>query len=194
MKKLLAIAAMTMTLTTCGISANAVTPTGEPQQEIDHKSFIEFMIQTKETQTLLEQQQAEFLQAQLRAQKMQTRIEALLPYVDKTWYVFSGITPSGWDCSGLVMWYYSEFGIELEHSVTAQIHSGEIVDEPLPGDIVAFKHNGAQMGYHNGIYIGNDMYIHAPREGRKTTLSSVSKYAQEHSVVVYTRIDLGVLE
>ena len=194
MKKLLAIAAMSMTLTTCGISANAVTPTGEPPQEIDHKSFIGFMIKTKETQTLLKQQQAEFLQAQLRAQKMQTRIEALLPHVDKTWYVFSGTTPSGWDCSGLVMWYYSKFGIELNHSVTAQMHSGEIVDQPLPGDIVAFKRNGAKMGYHNGIYIGNDMYIHAPREGRKTTLGSVSAYAQEHSVVVYTRIDLGVLE
>lgn len=194
MKKLLAIAAMTMTLTTVGITANAVTPTGEPLQEIDHKSFIEFMIQTKETQTLLEQQQAEFLQAQFRAQKMQTRIEALKPHVDKTWYVFSGLTPRGWDCSGLVMWYYAEFGIELEHSVTAQIHSGEIASEPLAGDIVAFKHNGAQMGYHNGIYIGDDMFIHSPREGRQTTLSSVSKYAGEHSVVVYTRIDIGVLE
>lgn len=194
MKKILAIAAMTMTLTTCGVTAGAVTPTPEPPQEIDHKSFIEFMIQTKETQTLLEQQQAEFIQAQLRAQKMEIRTRTLMPYVDKTWYVFSGTTPSGWDCSGLVMWYYSEFGIELEHSVTAQMYSGKIVDEPLPGDIVAFKRNGAQMGYHNGIYIGNDMYIHAPREGRKTTLSSVSEYAQEHSVVVYTRINLGMLE
>jgi cell wall-associated NlpC family hydrolase len=194
MKKLLAIAAMTMTLTTCGVSAGAVTPTGEPPQEPDHKSFIEFMIQTKETQTLLEQQYYEFNQAQLRAAKMQTRIEALSQHVDRTWYVFSGITPDGWDCSGLVMWYYSEFGIELEHSVTAQMHSGELVDEPLPGDIVAFKHNGAQMGYHNGIYIGNDMYIHAPREGRRTTLSSVSEYAKKHSVVVYTRMNLGVLE
>lgn len=193
MKKLLIITVMAFTLTTIGVSANAVTPIGIPQ-EIESKSFIEFMIQIKETQTLLEQQQAEFLQAQLRAQKMQTRIEALRPYVDKTWYVFSGLTPNGWDCSGLVMWYYAEFGVELEHSVTAQMHSGEIVDEPLAGDLVSFKHNGAQMGYHNGIYIGNDMYIHSPREGKQTTLSSVSKYAGEHSVVVYTRINIGVLE
>jgi len=194
MKKLLAITAMTLTLTTCGVSAGAVTSTGEPSQEPDYKSFIEFMIQTKETQTLLEQQQAEFIQAQLRAQKMQTRIEALSQHVDKTWYVFSGVTPSGWDCSGLVMWFYSELGLELEHSVTAQMHSGEIVESPMPGDIVAFKHSGAEIGYHNGIYIGNDMYIHSPREGRKTTLSSVSKYAGKHSSVVYTRMNLGVLE
>lgn len=185
---------MTLALTTCGITANAVTPTGEVITESDQPSFIEFLIETKQAQTLLEQQHAEFQQAQLRAQAIQQRIESLNKHVDRTWYVFSGITPDGWDCSGLVMWFYSEFGVELEHSVTAQMHSGEIVDEPMLGDIVAFKHNGASMGYHNGIYVGNDMYIHSPREGRKTTLSSVSEYAKQHSEVVYTRIYLSVLD
>jgi cell wall-associated NlpC family hydrolase len=183
MKKLLAIAAMTMTLTTCGITANAVSPTGEPLQEIDQQSFIDVLIEMKESE-----------QAELRAEIMQSRIQSLSKHVDKTWYVFSGITPDGWDCSGLVMWFYSEFGIELEHSVTAQIHSGSIVDDPKPGDIVAFKHNGSSMGYHNGIYIGSDLFIHSPREGRKTEVSSVSEYAKKHSEVVYTRIYLSVLD
>jgi cell wall-associated NlpC family hydrolase len=183
MKKLLAIAAMTMTLTTCGITANAVSPTGEPLQESDQQSFIDLLIDMKETE-----------QAELRAEIMQSRIQSLGKHVDKTWYVFSGITPDGWDCSGLVMWFYSEFGIELEHSVTAQIESGRVVDDPKPGDIVAFKHNGSSVGYHNGIYVGNDLYVHAPREGRRTTLSSVSEYAGKHSDVVYTRIYLSVLD
>ncbi len=183
MKKILAIVAMTLTLTTCGITANAVSPTGEPLQESDQQSFIDLLIDMKETE-----------QAELRAELMQSRIQSLNKYVDKTWYVFSGITPDGWDCSGLVMWFYSDFGVELEHSVTAQIQSGRIVDDPKPGDIVAFKHNGSSYGYHNGIYIGNDLYIHAPREGRRTTLSSVSEYAGKHSEVVYTRVYLSVLE
>jgi cell wall-associated NlpC family hydrolase len=183
MKKLLAIAAMTMTQTTCGITANAVTPTGEVIMESDQQSFIDLLIDMKETE-----------QAELRAEIMQSRIQSLGKHVDKTWYVFSGITPDGWDCSGLVMWFYSEFGIELEHSVTAQIESGRVVDDPKPGDIVAFKHNGSSVGYHNGIYIGNDLYVHAPREGRRTTLSSVSEYAGKHSDVVYTRIYLSVLD
>jgi cell wall-associated NlpC family hydrolase len=183
MKKLLAIAAMTMTLTTCGITASAVTPTGEVITESDQQSFIDFLIEAKEAE-----------QAELRAEIMQSRIQSLNRHVDKTWYVFSGITPDGWDCSGLVMWFYSEFGIELEHSVTAQIHSGRIVKEPKPGDIVAFKHNGSSVGYHNGIYIGNDLYIHAPREGRRTAITSVSEYAKQHSEVVYTRIYLSVLD
>jgi len=183
MKKILAIVAMTLTLTTCGITANAVSPTGEVITESDQQSFIDLLIEMKEAE-----------QAELRAELMQSRIQSLNKYVDKTWYVFSGITPDGWDCSGLVMWFYSDFGVELEHSVTAQIQSGRIVDDPKPGDIVAFKHNGSSYGYHNGIYIGNDLYIHAPREGRRTTLSSVSEYAGKHSEVVYTRVYLSVLE
>ena len=199
MKKILAIAAMTSVLTTCGISASAdeeVTKSvvEEVAEEVDHQTFIEFLIDFDKKQTLLQQQAAEFEQAQLRASKMQIRISALEQYVNKTWYVFSGITPDGWDCSGLVMWFYSEFGIELEHSVTAQIHSGKNPENPMPGDIVAFKYNGSKIGYHNGIYVGNDMYIHAPKKGTRTKLSSVSEYAGEHSVPVYTRIDLGLLK
>jgi cell wall-associated NlpC family hydrolase len=199
MKKILTIAVLTSVLTTCATSATADEEVPKPvveevAGEVDHQTFIEFLIDFDKKQTLLQKQAAEFQQAQLRASKMETRISALEQYVDKTWYVFSGITPDGWDCSGLVMWYYSEFGIELEHSVTAQMHSGKNPEDPMPGDIVAFKYNGSKIGYHNGIYVGNDMYIHAPKKGTWTKLSSVSEYAGEHSVPVYTRIDLGLLK
>jgi cell wall-associated NlpC family hydrolase len=185
MRKLLATTAITMTLalTTCGVNANAVTITGEPIQESSQESFIDFLIEAKEAE-----------QDELRTEIMQSRIQSLNYYVGKTWYVFSGITPDGWDCSGLVMWFYSKFGVELEHSVTAQIHSGRIVDDPKPGDIVAFKHNGSSFGYHNGIYIGNDLFMHSPRKGRTTSVESVSEYAGQHSEVVYTRVYLSVLE
>jgi cell wall-associated NlpC family hydrolase len=199
MKKILAIAAMTSVLTTCGISASAEEEVTKPAveevaEELDHQTFIEFLIDFDREKTLLQKQAAEFEQAQLRAAKMETRISALEQYVNKTWYVFSGTTPDGWDCSGLVMWYYSELGVELEHSVTAQMHSGKNPENPMPGDIVAFKYNGSKIGYHNGIYVGNDMYIHAPNRGTRTRLSSVSEYAGKHSVPVYTRIDLGLLK
>jgi hypothetical protein len=199
MKKILAIAAMTSVLTTCGISASAEEEVSKPVieetvEEVDHKTFIEFLIDFDKEQTLLQQQAAEFEAAQLRAAMMESRIKSLIQHVDKTWYVFSGITPDGWDCSGLVMWFYSEFNIELQHSVTAQMHSGKNPEDPMPGDIVAFKYHGSKIGYHNGIYIGNDMYIHAPKKGTRTRLSSVSDYAGKHSVPVYTRIDLGLLK
>jgi cell wall-associated NlpC family hydrolase len=199
MKKILTIAVLTSVLTTCATSATADEEVPkqvveETVEEVDHQSFIEFLINFDREQTLLQKQAAEFEAAQLRAAMMESRIKSLIQYVDKTWYVFSGTTPDGWDCSGLVMWFYSEFNIELEHSVTAQMHSGKKPENPMPGDIVAFKYYGSKVGYHNGIYIGNDMYIHAPKKGTRTKLSSVSEYAGEHSVPVYTRIDLGLLK
>jgi cell wall-associated NlpC family hydrolase len=87
------------------------------------------------------------------------------------------------------MWFYSDLQVQLEHSVTAQIHSGKKFDEPIPGDIVAFKYNGSSVGYHNGIYVGNDLFIHSPRVGTRTKVSSVSEYAGKHSEIVFTRID-----
>jgi cell wall-associated NlpC family hydrolase len=183
MKKILTIAAMTMTLTTCGITAGAVTPTGEVIQESNNESFLDVLIELKEAE-----------QADLRAEVMQSRIQSLYPHIGSTWYVFSGVTPEGWDCSGMVMWFYLELGIELEHSVTAQIHSGRNVTEPLPGDIVSFRHNGSNFGYHNGLYLGNDLFAHAPKVGDITKVSLVSKYAGDHSEVVYTRIGIRVIE
>jgi cell wall-associated NlpC family hydrolase len=183
MKKLLAIVAMTMTLTTCGITAGAVTPTGEVPHQLAQESFIDVLIELKEAE-----------QADLRAKIIQTRIQSLYQHVHKTWYVFSGTTPDGWDCSGMVMWFYSELGIELEHSVTAQMESGRDVSKPLPGDVVAFKHIGAASGYHNGIYLGGDLFVHSPRAGTVTKVSSVSEYAGQHSQIIYTRIGIPVVE
>lgn len=125
---------------------------------------------------------------------MDSRIQSLEKHVGNTWYVFSGTTPDGWDCSGMVMWFYSKFNVELQHSVTAQMHSGEIVEEPLPGDIIAFRYKGAERGYHNGIYIGGDRFIHSPKPGQSTAIGSVSKYIGDHSKAVYTRINISVIE
>jgi uncharacterized protein YfaT (DUF1175 family) len=189
MKKLTLITAITLALASYSPSV-AVSAEQAPVEEPDHSSsFIEFLIKFDQEQTLLQQQYEAFQATELRASQMTVRINQLKQHVDKTWYVFSGITPDGWDCSGLVIWFYSDFQIELEHSVTAQMGSGKKVDDPIPGDIVAFKYNGSSVGYHNGIYIGNDLYIHSPRVGTRTKVSSVSEYAGEHSKIVFTRID-----
>ena len=92
-------------------------------------------------------------------------IKSLEKYVGKTWYVFSGNTPSGWDCSGLTMWFYSQLGFDLEHRASKQGDSGEKVSDPKPGDLVVFKYNNSKTAYHVGIYVGNGKMIHAPRKG-----------------------------
>lgn len=75
-------------------------------------------------------------------------------------YRWGGADPSGFDCSGFVMWVYAQFGIGLPHSVSGIEASGTIIDPSaaLPGDIVT-------MSGHNGIYLGDGMMIDAPGDG-----------------------------
>lgn len=110
-------------------------------------------------------------------------------YVDKTWYVFSGSTPQGWDCSGLVRWTYDHMGFELEHSATAQMHSGKTVYAPKFGDIVGFAYHGEKVYYHVGVYISEDTMLHSGgKKGDKTELRSISKFAGNYSRIGYTRL------
>jgi cell wall-associated NlpC family hydrolase len=109
--------------------------------------------------------------------------------VGKTWYVFSGSTPSGWDCSGLVRWTYSHLDIDLYHSATVQMGSGVKVYTPKFGDIVGFAYNGSSRFYHVGIYIDDDLMLHSGgKRGDMTEFRSISGFAGEHSKVSFTRI------
>lgn len=75
-------------------------------------------------------------------------------------YRFGGADPSGFDCSGFVMYVYAQFGISLPHSVSGTAAMGTAIDPAaaLPGDIVI-------LPGHNGIYLGGGMFIDAPDYG-----------------------------
>jgi cell wall-associated NlpC family hydrolase len=77
-------------------------------------------------------------------------------------YVFGGATPSGFDCSGLVMFVYAQHGISLAHSVRSQSAAGTVIpeSEAQPGDLVILSDLS-----HDGIYTGNGNMLHAPYEG-----------------------------
>ena len=86
-------------------------------------------------------------------------------------YVYGGASPSGFDCSGLVMYVYAQLGVELPHNAYAQMTSLPAV--PLsdlePGDLVFF--NSAS---HVGIYVGNGTMIHAPHTGTVVQFGSIN--------------------
>ena len=86
-------------------------------------------------------------------------------------YVFGGETPSGLDCSGYVLFVYSQFGVALPHSVYQQSKLAKKIpaSEAVPGDIVVFNDYS-----HNGIYAGNGMYYHAPQPGDRVKLAPIS--------------------
>jgi hypothetical protein len=118
---------------------------------------------------------------------MEERISLLEAQVGKTWYVFSGSTPRGWDCSGLVKWFYGGLGVELYHSASAQKNYGVKVDTPKRGDIVAFGYGPDSAG-HIGIYVSEDVMIHVGRPGQKTAYASITEFGKDYRYITYTRI------
>ncbi len=79
-------------------------------------------------------------------------------------YVYGGADPSGFDCSGFVMYcYQTYYGIPLPHGATSQSRQGYEVSasEIQVGDIICFDKNGDGTMEHSALYVGNDKYVHA---------------------------------
>jgi cell wall-associated NlpC family hydrolase len=86
-------------------------------------------------------------------------------------YVYGGASPSGFDCSGFVMYVYAQVGVSLPHNAAAQYGYGTPVSRSQlqPGDLVFFDGLG-----HNGIYTGGNSFIHSPHTGDVVKISSMS--------------------
>lgn len=212
MKRFLTLStSLLIVLAGCGsMSAQAVSETGNAEGA--------FVSQEAEAQTLLakafglqqrdkgwfEQDAADRLakrieQANLQeeldhnATRLVEMVKGLKKYVGHTWYVPSGASPSGWDCSGLVRWAYAQIGVDLYHSASVQKHSGKIVkaSEAKFGDVVAFGWRGYDGAQHSGIYLGEGMMLHAGGHvGMRTEITSISEWAEGsgNTLVTYTRI------
>jgi cell wall-associated NlpC family hydrolase len=86
-------------------------------------------------------------------------------------YVWGGASPSGFDCSGFVMYVFAQIGVSLPHSSYAQYGYGSPVSrgDLQPGDLVFFDGLG-----HVGIYVGGGSFIHAPHTGDVVKISTMS--------------------
>ncbi len=90
-------------------------------------------------------------------------------------YVYGGASPSGFDCSGLVMWVYGRLGVDLPHNAAALYSVSRQVSPARlrPGDLVFFHGLG-----HVGIYIGHGRMIHAPQTGRNVEIEALGVRSQ----------------
>lgn len=89
-----------------------------------------------------------------------------------TRYRLGGTKPeTGFDCSGFVKYVYQmNFPVELPPSAPMQYNVGMKVgkEELQPGDLVFFR---TRRGWHVGMYVGEDSFIHAPNRRKTVSVS-----------------------
>ena len=90
-------------------------------------------------------------------------------------YKFGGNSILGIDCSAYVKKVYGLMGVNLPRTARQQFNEGEPVadkDELSIGDLVFFR-TYASFPSHVGIYLGNDLFIHASSRGKRVTIDSL---------------------
>jgi cell wall-associated NlpC family hydrolase len=167
MKKYAIITSAILILTGC--SASVAIATGESTQVATSTAITK--VETFSTQQLIK-----IAKTERNTTKMKKVVKYLKSRVGKTSYVFSGSSPYGWDCSGMVRWAYARFGLDVPHSANKQGHVGERVSTPKVGDIVVFAYQGSTSFYHSAIYIGNGKIVHAHQQRKTTVIEPLSDY------------------
>ncbi|MBI4680160.1 MAG: C40 family peptidase [Nitrospirae bacterium] len=110
-------------------------------------------------------------------------------------YKFGSNTFMGIDCSAFVQKAFSLVGIPLPRTAREQFDIGEPVDKEnlSVGDLVFFK-TYASFPSHVGIYLGNNLFIHASRMTRKVTIDSLDAPYYLRRFIGAKRIELDEIE
>lgn len=93
-------------------------------------------------------------------------------------YVWGGEDPSGFDCSGLMVWGFNHFGISLPRVTYDQINKGQAISMNglRVGDLIFFDTDRSIAGPdHVGIYAGDGKMLHTPRPGKAVELVSITQ-------------------
>ena len=92
------------------------------------------------------------------------------------------------DCSGLTMYVYKLFGIDLPHNAAMQFNMGIKItlQQARPGDLVYF----GMPPHHVGMYLGNDMFIQAPQTGDVVKVSRLSSRGDLSGITRFAKSSL----
>ena len=90
-------------------------------------------------------------------------------------YLYGGESPkAGFDCSGLMQWAYHQAGVNLPRVADQQFTVGTSVglNDLKEGDLVFFRIGGGDVD-HVGMYVGNHMFLEAPRTGEVVQMADL---------------------
>jgi cell wall-associated NlpC family hydrolase len=99
-------------------------------------------------------------------------------------YVWGGVTPDGFDCSGFTQYVMKENGIDIPRTADDQFATGTPVSRAdlQVGDLIFFTtyKPGAS---HVGFYLGNNRFLHASSVAKEVTIGSLDvPYYQAHYI------------
>jgi cell wall-associated NlpC family hydrolase len=98
-------------------------------------------------------------------------------------YRYGGASPAhGFDCSGLVLYSFSQAGVRLPHNTEQQRRISKPVKlaQLRRGDLLFFDQEGRKNS-HVGIYLGGGKFVHAPSSGKSVRADRLSNpYWKKH--------------
>jgi cell wall-associated NlpC family hydrolase len=104
-------------------------------------------------------------------------------------YLYGGADTTGFDCSGLVYYSYSNVGIQLPRTTGGLWQSLEPVskDKLQTGDVLFFDIEGKMS--HVGLYLGRGQFVHAPSSGRHVVIAELDSDFYRRALIRGGRAD-----
>jgi cell wall-associated NlpC family hydrolase len=105
-------------------------------------------------------------------------------------YRYQGDSPAGFDCSGLVRYSYLSAGMDVPHG-TKDLKKTTTAVSPRTmrkGDLLFFSERGKNYS-HVGIYLENNLFVHAPSSGGKVRKDSLTDPYWKKSFLGARRFD-----
>jgi peptidoglycan hydrolase-like protein with peptidoglycan-binding domain len=90
-------------------------------------------------------------------------------------YLWGGQTTAGFDCSGFIQYVFTQQGISVPRTAAQQWDAGTSVSKPSVGDLVFFETYTSGPS-HNGIYIGNNQFVHSGSSTGVTISNMTTSY------------------